>query len=387
MGMSMQPDGSLRALLPEGDYRISWSSLPAGYEIRSVTSGNVDLLTGSLKVSADAPPEPIKVLLSVEGNPWVKVSGRVTNAGYARTLLLSGPNVDQIQLTVNADGTFEIPQALPGQYQIRPNLVPASPSLVTQPISVIIPNQDTTNLIIPLPLTKVVQGMVVNNSGTGVEGRFSLSYSQTTANSSSSGSRTITVPSDGKFTLEAPPGGDVRVSVSAPGYSIKSFTYGTTDLTRENMRVAMTDTAELRIVLDTTSTTIGPAGGVPGGILTTGTAGTLIATAASPPPPPVSPPPLTANVNRVTSELAQANLVSSVAPVYPALASAARVQGSVRLQIEISIEGRVQNVTIVSGHPLLNDAAIQAVRQRIYKPFVLNGQTIPVITTATVTLP
>jgi len=41
----------------------------------------------------------------------------------------------------------------------------------------------------------------------------------------------------------------------------------------------------------------------------------------------------------------------------------------------------------VSGHPLLNDAAIQAVRQRIYKPFVLNGQTIPVITTATVTLP
>jgi protein TonB len=49
----------------------------------------------------------------------------------------------------------------------------------------------------------------------------------------------------------------------------------------------------------------------------------------------------------------------------------------------------VQNVSVMSGHPLLNAAAIEAVRQWTYKPFVLNGQTIPVTTTATVnfTLP
>jgi protein TonB len=94
-------------------------------------------------------------------------------------------------------------------------------------------------------------------------------------------------------------------------------------------------------------------------------------------------------VNRVSSELAQSNLVSRVAPVYPALASAARVQGSVVLQFEISIEGRVQNVSVVSGTPLLNDAAIEAVRKWTYNPFVLNGRAIPVVTTATVnfTLP
>jgi protein TonB len=59
------------------------------------------------------------------------------------------------------------------------------------------------------------------------------------------------------------------------------------------------------------------------------------------------------------------------------------------LQVEISIEGRVQNVSVVSGHALLNEAAIQAVRQWTYKPFVLNGQTIPLTTTVTVpfTLP
>jgi protein TonB len=56
---------------------------------------------------------------------------------------------------------------------------------------------------------------------------------------------------------------------------------------------------------------------------------------------------------------------------------------------EISIDGRVQNASVVSGHPLLNDAAVQAVRQWTYKPFVLNGQAIPLTTTATVpfTLP
>ena len=57
------------------------------------------------------------------------------------------------------------------------------------------------------------------------------------------------------------------------------------------------------------------------------------------------------------------------------------------LQVEISIEGRVQNVSVVSGHALLNEAALQAVREWTYKPFVLNGQTIPVMTTVTVTLP
>jgi len=405
MSVTSQPDGSLRTTVPEGDYRVSWSILPVGYAIKSVTSGNLDLLTGSLKVSADAPPEPIRVLMSVDGNPWVKVSGRVTNPGSTRTLILTGPNVDQIQLTVNPDGTFEIPQALPGQYQVRPNPItatsgPAIQSLVTQSISVVIPNQDTTNFIIPLPPVKVVEGSVVNNSGAPVQGRFSLTYSQTSSTSSSSGSRTMATASDGRFTLEVPPSGDVRISVSAPGYSIKSFTYGTTDLMRESMKVAMTDTAELQVVLDTTSTTIGGVGvvgglvssvvgGVPGGVVTSSSSSTLIAPPPPPPPPPPAPAALPANVNRVSSEVAQSNIASRVAPVYSPLARAAQIQGNVVLQFEITIEGKVQNVSVVSGNPILTAAAIDAVRQWNYKPFVLNGQTIPVYTTATMnfTLP
>ena len=250
----------------------------------------------------------------------MKVSGRVTNLGSNQTFLLNGPNVDPIQLTVNTDGTFEIAQALPGTYQMRfnDNRSTTSLSLATQVVSVVIPNQDTTNLIIPLPLTKDVQEMeiVVNASGAGVQGRLSLSYPLRSPNSSSSGSRTIATQPNRKFTL-------------------------------------------------------------------------------APPPPPRFPPPqssvlsTTAAITRVSPEAAQANLSTSVPPAYPALANAARVQGNVVLQVEISILGLVQNITVLSGHPFLNEAANQAVRRWTYKPFVMNGQTVPVITTVSVnfTLP
>jgi TonB family protein len=395
-GFATQPDGTLRATFSEGDYRVSWSPLPAGYEIKSITSGGVDLLTNSLKVAADTPPSPLRVLLSVDGNPWVKVSGRVTNLGSNRTLVLTGPNVDQIQLQVNPDGTFEIGQALPGTYQVRLNSA-TLPSLPTRPISLIIPNQDATNLILALPLMKEVQGVVANTSGAAVQGRLSVSYSEISATGSSSGSMSVATQPDGKFTIQMPEG-DRRISVTAPGSTVKSLTYGTTDLMRENMKVATTDTAELRVVLDTSSTTI--AGGVIGGV-GSGTIGGVVFSGTSvspPPPPPPSPPPSgspqaaslsVAAVNRITEAVAKPNLASSDPPAYPALARAARVQASVVLQVEISLEGRVQNISVLSGHPLLNEAAIQAVRQWTYKPFVLNGQTIPVTTTATVnfTLP
>jgi TonB family protein len=394
-GISVAPDGVLRATLPEGDYRVSWSALPVGYEIKSISSGTVDLLSSPLKVSAAAPPQAIRIVLSVEGNPWVKVSGRVINAGSTRTLSLTGPNVDQIQINVNPDGTFEIAQVLPGTYQMRPNLSAAPISLATPLTSVVIPNQDTTNLIITLPLTKDVPGIVVNTTGAGVEGRFMLNYSQTSGTSSSSGGRTIATQSDGKFSLQIAENANVRLSLNPPGFTIKSATYGTTDLMRDTMRVTASDTAEIRVVLDTTSTTIGSGvvGGVAGGVLSS----SVIAAPLPPPPPPPPPSPPQAGspgvsataVNRISEALAKANLASSVPPAYPPLARAAGVQGSVVLQVEISIEGRVQNVSVVSGHALLNEAAIQAVRQWTYKPFVLNGQTIPLTTTVTVpfTLP
>jgi protein TonB len=70
--------------------------------------------------------------------------------------------------------------------------------------------------------------------------------------------------------------------------------------------------------------------------------------------------------------------VRHVAPVYPPLALAARVQGRVRLECVIGEDGRVSEIVVVEGHPLLDAAAIEAVRQWRYRPTLLNGVPVSV---------
>jgi len=71
-------------------------------------------------------------------------------------------------------------------------------------------------------------------------------------------------------------------------------------------------------------------------------------------------------------------------PAGPALAKQARIQGTVRLNVVISREGTVVNVVVVSGHPLLVGAAIDAVKQWVYQPTLLNGAPVEVQTAASV---
>jgi TonB family protein len=73
-------------------------------------------------------------------------------------------------------------------------------------------------------------------------------------------------------------------------------------------------------------------------------------------------------------------LISQVSPVYPPLARQARLQGTVRFSAVIDKEGRVTNLTLVSGHPLLVQAAVEAVKQWVYQPTLLNGQPVEVTT-------
>ena len=82
--------------------------------------------------------------------------------------------------------------------------------------------------------------------------------------------------------------------------------------------------------------------------------------------------------------MAQANLIYQPKPEYPALAKAARIQGVVLLNATIGKDGTIQDLRVITGHALLNQAALDAVRQWKYKPQTLNGQPIEVITTITV---
>jgi protein TonB len=82
--------------------------------------------------------------------------------------------------------------------------------------------------------------------------------------------------------------------------------------------------------------------------------------------------------------VAQGLLSNRVSPVYPAVARAARVQGIVILQALIGKDGQVKELSVVSGPPLLQSAAIDAVKQWVYRPYLLNGDPVEVMTTVNV---
>jgi protein TonB len=78
-------------------------------------------------------------------------------------------------------------------------------------------------------------------------------------------------------------------------------------------------------------------------------------------------------------------LIQKIEPTYPVLARQARIQGDVVLRAIISKEGLITELQLVSGHPMLAPAAIAAVSQWRYRPFLLNGEPIEVETTVNVT--
>ena len=87
---------------------------------------------------------------------------------------------------------------------------------------------------------------------------------------------------------------------------------------------------------------------------------------------------------RISQGVTTGMLIHKVEPPYPALARSARIQGDVVLKAIIDKEGNIQDLQLVSGHPMLVPSAIQAVRQWRYRPYLLNGQPVEVETTITV---
>jgi protein TonB len=87
---------------------------------------------------------------------------------------------------------------------------------------------------------------------------------------------------------------------------------------------------------------------------------------------------------RVSQGVSEGLLLHKVTPSYPPLAKQARIQGAVLLQATIGKDGSIQNLRVQSGHPMLTQAAIDAVRQWKYKPYLLNGEAVEVETTVQV---
>lgn len=126
----------------------------------------------------------------------------------------------------------------------------------------------------------------------------------------------------------------------------------------------------------------GVVGGVPGGV-PGGQMGGVIGGIISSTPVAV-PKVATPQRVRVSQGVTQGLLIRKVQPAYPPLARQARIQGQVLLQAEISRDGTIENLRLISGHPMLAPAAIEAVKQWRYKPYILNGEPVEVETQITV---
>ena len=98
---------------------------------------------------------------------------------------------------------------------------------------------------------------------------------------------------------------------------------------------------------------------------------------------PVAAPPTAAHPLRV-SHMSEGDLIRKVQPTYPPMARTARIQGTVVLQAVISTQGTIENLRVVTGHPLLAPAAVEAVRQWRYRPYILNNDPVEVETQITV---
>jgi protein TonB len=130
---------------------------------------------------------------------------------------------------------------------------------------------------------------------------------------------------------------------------------------------------------------VGVVGGVPGGMpggsmggVLGGVIGGVMSSAAPPPPPP--PKPQAPKRIRVGGQVESARLIFQPRPEYPPLAKMARIQGVVRLDAIISKDGSIQDLKVISGHPLLVKSALEAVQRWRYQPTLLNGDAVEVAT-------
>ena len=124
---------------------------------------------------------------------------------------------------------------------------------------------------------------------------------------------------------------------------------------------------------------LGVSGGVPGGVEGGVPGGVVGGVVGGLPDAPSPVQPL-----RVGGQIKEPKRVKHVDPVYPELAKRARVQGFVILECRIDASGRVTDARVLRGIPLLNEAAIAAVKQWVYMPTLLDGQPFPVLMTITV---
>ena len=276
---NVQSDGTFAARVPDGEYRLTVDRLPAGYYLRSLESGDIDLLIDPLRTTES--DEPIRIDAILGTSPGVTVDGRVTLSGESTDsnlsldrIVLTGLVVNQaVEAAVDADGSFRIARMMPGTYLAR---VPLSPEVSSPPIAVVVPDRDVEDLEIIVPRPIDISGSAAV-AGNGPPPKFELllvrdgedsvsrsdlpsvpslsaeaaSALRQKANAGRTQVLTVDVDPlpDGTFSMSLPEG-EYTVAIPPNGipsaYVLASLTYGQADLRTEPLIVDGTEYAELQ---------------------------------------------------------------------------------------------------------------------------------------------
>jgi hypothetical protein len=270
----IQPNGSFRATLIEGEYRLVTDRLPASYYIESITSGDHDLLKSPLQIVTT--DKPVQIAVRLAASSGVTVGGHVTGlAGEKQPARISlNGIVSNVSLDagVNADGSFSISKVMPGVYAAR---VTMGSSVSSPPLAVVIPNKDVADISIACPPPIEVSGRVTVDGG-GPPPKFTLYLARGTASTWNSspgdaafnslkrsaaagGLQLIQIDvkalSDGSFKFRIP-AGSYRVATPRsglpPSYFLRSITYAGANLMADELIVSEKESSELQLGFGTT---------------------------------------------------------------------------------------------------------------------------------------
>ena len=278
VNVNLQPDGTFKTSLPQGQYQIAamipmyGSGAASPYFVKSFTYGTTDLVKDPVTVGTE-PAEFRITFAPASSNSWSKVSGRVLGMDGARGIVTVSMNapafVTTLTTTVNADGTFEFPRVYPGSYTAHVSTLAPSPNLGPAAVNVDVANHDVTGVEIVIPRQREVTGRLQVEGG-GPMPRLALPLTAVSAPRPGFGGPgtfvNINPQPDGAFKATLPEG---ELQVGPPsglpfGYAVKSLTYGSTDVTRNSLKVSMTDTAELLLTVSTSNRPVKVSGRIAG---------------------------------------------------------------------------------------------------------------------------
>jgi|GEM_PF-4891587 len=271
----LQADDTYKGAAIEGEYSLRVDPVPPGYYVKTLATGETDLLTQRLRIAAS--DKPLSLAMTLGASTGVKVSGKVSGSPdeiSAAHVVLTGTVVrDSFDAAVNPDGSFTLAKVTPGSYAVR---VASAASIASPPVTILIPNHDVADVAIAIPLPVNVSGRVTVDGngpapkftlllvrGSIPDGTSALSDESFAALQGSARAGVVQVIQvsvdalpDGSFKIQLPEG-DYRVALQPSRiplpYVLRSLTYAGANLMTDVLSFSEKESSEIQVGFGTTS--------------------------------------------------------------------------------------------------------------------------------------